>query len=139
MANTINLAGDFERVEGVASEAISPGELVERGGSNDYQAHSTQAGTAQKAFALENDLVGDGTGDDYDSGDTLQIAVCHRGARVQARCGGTNISANDFLQSDGAGRLEPVSTTAAAGNANVVGVALEAQTTADGLVEIEVL
>lgn len=138
MANTIVLKGDHVRKEGVASSAITPGEIVERGGSDDYQAHSTAAGDAQRAFAVENDLVGEDISDDYDAGDTVQVAIVERGGEVQARAGATDISEGNLVESDGSGRVVPLGTTTAAGTEIVIGEALEAQTTTDGLVEIEV-
>lgn len=107
MPKTINLKGDFLRKEGAASEAITPGHLVEFGGSNDLQKHSAASGNARKAFALENDLVGDGIDDDYDTGDTVQYGLFERGAEVYALLAdGENVSKGDALESDGAGALQ---------------------------------
>lgn len=110
MANTIPLKGDYELKEAVASEAITPGELVEFGGSNDLQKHSTAGGNARKAFALENDLVGDDISTDYDSGDTVRYAVFPKGAEVNAllptgTAASVSISKGDALESAGDGTL----------------------------------
>jgi hypothetical protein len=104
--HTIMLKGDFIRKEGEASAAITPGHLVEFGGSNDLQVHSSAAGVARKAFALENDLIGLGIDDDYASGDTVQYGVFSAGAEIYAWLdGGENASLGDALVSAGDGSL----------------------------------
>lgn len=106
MTKTIDLKGGFIRKEGVASEAITPGHLVEFGGSNDLQKHSTAGGNARKAFALENDLVGEDISDPYDAGDTVQYGVFGQGSEVYALLAdGQNVSKGAALESDGAGAL----------------------------------
>lgn len=105
--NTIALKGDFIRKEGEASSIITPGELVEWGGANDLQVHSTAAGAARKAFALENDLVGNGIDDDYAAGVTVQYGVFTSGAEVYAwLAGGENVAKGAAMASDGAGALQ---------------------------------
>lgn len=136
MAKTILLKGEVIRKEGVTDEAVTPGELVERGGSNDYQAATSgNSGTAMKAFALENDLLGDGIDDDYDSGDTMQIGYPERGAEVYAFLAyGDNVSVGAALESAGSGNLTAHSS------GRVIGHALEAvnNTTVSGAARIKI-
>lgn len=111
------------RKEGVTDEAITPGHLIERGGANDVQKHSSANGNALPAFALENDLVGDDIDDDYASGETVQYAVFAPGEEVNALLAyGENVSEGAALTSAGDGTLH-----AAAGSDpdRIVGYAAE--------------
>jgi len=107
------LKGGFIRKEAIASSAITPGDLVEFGGVNELQDHSTVGGTARKAFALENDLIGRGIDDAYAAGETVQYAVCHSGTEVNARlAAAATCTKGQALESAGNGRLVPVSSPA---------------------------
>jgi len=111
MPNTISLKGDFVLKEGEASEAITPGHLVEFGGANDLRKHSTGGGTARKAFALENDLVGKAIGDDYASGETVRYGVFPSGSEINALLdGGENVAKGARLVSSGDGNLREEAT-----------------------------
>ena len=128
---TITLKGHGCRKEGLASEAISAGHLVEFGGSADLQKHSTAAGTARKCFALENDLVGGGIDDAYASGDQVQTAVFMSGCEVYALVAASApaIAKGDALESAGDGTLRKAATDAATDTTqrnSIVGYALEA-------------
>lgn len=141
MAKGIILAtvvGSPRRDEGVTDEAVSPGDLLEYGGSNDVQKHSSANGSAQKMFALENDLVGDDIDDDYASGETVQIGHFVPGDRIQAWLAyGENVAKGAALTSAGDGTLH-----AAAGSDpdRVVAYAAEAKnnTTGGAAVRIDV-
>lgn len=127
------------RKEGTASEAITPGHLIEFGGSNDLQKHSSQNGAARRAFAVENDLVGEDVDDAYDAGDTVQYDVYPQGAEVYAWLAyGQNITTvGAALVSNGDGTLK-----AAAGSDDhrTVAYALEAvnASAADARIKVEV-
>ena len=131
--NTIALKGEYTRKEAEASEAVTPGELVEFGGSNDIQKHSTAGGNARAAFALENDLVGEGIDDDYDSGDRLQYGVFRQGAEVYAllatgAASAVSVSKGSPVESAGDGTVQNWATAAEATPVevdNLVGYALE--------------
>lgn len=116
------------RNEGAASEAITPGHLVEFGGSNDYQKHSSAGGDAAAKFAVENDVVGDDISTDYVSGEQVQVETFPAGSQVYAHlAGGENVSKGAFLESAGDGTLQQVGTASSAGaNKPVVAQALEA-------------
>ena len=107
--HTIGLKGDWILKEGEASEGITPGHLVEFGGSNDLQLQSTAAGVARRAFALENDLVGKGVDDAYVAGDTVRYGVFEQGAEVYAWLdGGENVAKGAQLVPAGDGSLAEV-------------------------------
>lgn len=135
MPHTIVLKGPFIRKEGEASEAITPGHLVEFGGSADLRKHSTVGGAARRAFALENDLLGRGIDDAYAAAEAVQYGVFPHGSEVYAKLtAGETCTKGDALESAGNGLLQ-VSSTPVEGS--VVGWALETQGTAGGRVRIE--
>lgn len=132
--STIALKGNFVRKEGQASAAITPGHLVEFGGAKDLRVHSTVGGQARKAFALENDLVGQGIADAYDANDTVQYGVFEPGAEVFAIVTYA-AQKGDFLESNGDGRLKLASTPIEGSN---IAVAMETVAGA-GSCRVEVL
>lgn len=126
--------GGAIRKELVAGGTITPGMLVERTSSDTAQAHSTPGGNAATAFASENDLVGDGIDDDYDSGDTVQLRYCQRGEEVYALLAdGEDVSIGAQLESDGTGALQEHTPVGSDVQANaIVAIALEAINNASG-------
>lgn len=139
MAKTIALKGDFIRKEAEASEAITPGHLVEFGGANELRKHATLGAQARKAFALENDLIGKGIDNDYALGDAVQYGVFVPGSEVYALLlAGESCSKGDFLESAANGTLQVASTPVEGSN---IAVALEAITggAAAKRVRVEVL
>lgn len=113
MANVILLDGEAREEDFVASEAITPGELVEHGGSDDIQAHSTASGTqVERIFVREQvENSGNGIDDDVPSGDTATVIYPEQGAKVQAFLAhGENVSEGDALESDGNGALQAQSS-----------------------------
>jgi len=106
--DTILLKGGGIRKEGDASTAITPGDLIQRDGSGGYKANDAAADAdAPIIFALENDLVGDGIGDDYDSGDTVQALYPERGSEVYALLAyPENVQDGAALESAGDGSLQ---------------------------------
>lgn len=121
MPNTILLKGDGVQKEGEASAAITPGDLIEFGGTNDLRVHAVAGAQARKAFALENDLVGRGVDDAYAAGDTVKYLVAYPGAELWARISEA-VTKGDFLESAGDGRLQVASTPVEGSN---IAVALE--------------
>lgn len=123
---TIRISGEEHRKEGVTDEAVTPGALLEYGGSNDVQNHSTAGGNAAKMFALENDLVGDGIDDAYAAGETVQIGVFRAGAKVYAWLeAGENVAVGAKLESAGNGSLQ--AHTAVSTNVPVDAIVAEAR------------
>lgn len=136
---TITIKGDFILKEGEASEAITPGHLVEFGGAADLRKHATIGGQARKAFAVENDLIGKGIDDAYAAADSVKYVVPVPGAEVYALLlTGESCSKGDFLESAGNGTLQVASTPI---EGSSVAVALEAITGAGApkRVKVEIL
>lgn len=111
---TILLAGSpiaYERTSASGS-AITPGQLIEVTSSGEVQEHSTAAGTeAQRAFARVEDYAGGSIDDDYAVGDNVPYYICKPGDRVYGWLAtGNDISTGDFLESDGNGDLQALST-----------------------------
>lgn len=104
--NTILLRGHAREESGIASEALTPGMLVEYGGSDDFQAHGTQGGPAALMFVREQwEHDGADIDDDITSGDEITVLFVEVGAKVNAVANGT-IQKGDFLASDGNGALQ---------------------------------
>lgn len=132
---TIVLKGEelFTRKEGTADVAITPGWLIEFGGSSyELVPHSTIGGQGRKAFAVENDLIGKGIDDDYAAGDMVQYGVCCPGVEIYAVTAET-VALGDALESAGDGTLQ-VSSTPIEGS--IIAWALEAG--GPGRVKVEV-
>lgn len=138
MAQNILLKGkSYTQKEGIASSTITPGMLVEFGGANDLQPHSTVGGIARKAFALENDLEGLGITDNYLVGQTVKYIVASCGVEVQAiLAAGQTCTKGQAMESHGDGTLVPVSSPAY--QHGIVGWAMAAQAVAGGRVRLEV-
>ena len=132
MANTIVLKGRGIRKEREAGATISPGHLVEVISTDLVQVHSTAAGNAQKAFAVENEVIGNGIDDDYLVGDWVLYEVLEPGAEVQALMfTGESAVIGDFVESAGNGTLRVVDVAVAttqAQRASIVGIVLETVT-----------
>lgn len=131
MSRVVVLKGNPHVKEGAASEAITPGHLIEFGGSNDLQKHSTAAGNARKAFADLADMVGKGIDDAYATGDQVKYVVAASGDEINAlvAAGASAISKGDPLESAGDGTVRVQATEAATADTqrdSVVGYALEA-------------
>lgn len=145
MAKAVILRGTPIRTEGVATEAITPGYLIEGFGTS-IAKHSTSGGNTRKAFALINDLVGDDIDDDYDSGDTVQIGLFRSGDKMNGVLATSQtIVAGDPLESNGDGTLKKhdpsVDTSSSSVDVyrdGIVGYAAEAVSTTSSTARIEV-
>lgn len=129
--------GGIIRKERVAAAAITPGDLIELTSADEVQRHSGAAGAAARAFAIENDLVGDGIDDDYDDGDTVQYGLFRSGEEVYALLAyGQNVAIGAKLASASAGKLQAHTGDA---TASLVAIALEAvNANTDGAERIKV-
>lgn len=126
MPKTITLKGDSILKERKANAAITPGDLIEVMSTGNVRRHATVGGAAQKAFALEQDLVGRGIGDDYAANESCRYGVFGPGAEVYAwLVTGETVAVGDFLESAGNGKLQVASTPIEGSN---VAIALEAVT-----------
>ena len=137
--NSIVLKGHYLRKEGKATVAVKPGMLVQWDAAIDAVkpqlagAPSGTQGATRKAFALENDLVGQGIDDNYDIGDTVQYGVFQRGAEVQALLAtGNNVAIGGAVVSNGAGNLKIAATNYGDDDEEVVGYAMEALNNSSG-------
>ena len=125
---TITVKGNAHviRKEGIVVTAdITPGMLVART-STGIVRHATAANNAARAFAVENEVVGDGIDDDYIVADTILFGVFPPGAEIYAFAAGT-ILLGEFVESNGAGAVRVVAARAATDqdeSASIVGVAL---------------
>lgn len=90
--------------DGVASEAITPGHLVQ--GVTSISKHSTAGAATPAAYACERDEMGNGISVAYAINDVVKVAVLAPGDRVQAFiASGQNIAENARLESAGNGTL----------------------------------
>lgn len=106
---TIAIKGDYVQKEREANAAITPGDLIEVMSTGNVRAHSTIGGQGQRAFALENDLIGKGIADAYAAGDSVKYGVFSPGAEVYGRVSEA-VNLGDALESAGDGRLQVSST-----------------------------
>ena len=132
--------------EKVAESTISHVVWVEITSADKVQAHSTAGGKAEKLFALEDYPQGNGLSDDYSALDTVLLLEASPGDKVYATLDdASNVTAvviGDFVESAGDGRLrknEDTTDTADEYPGSIVGVALEAQSTAGGRFIIKVV
>ena len=127
--NTIVKKGTGIRKERTANASITPGHLVELMTTGKVRVHATAGGHAQKAFAVENDLIGAGITTAYAAAAQVQYEVMERGAEVYALlANGQNVAIGAPLESAGDGTLRaytPSSSGIDASN-NVIAYALEA-------------
>ncbi len=144
-AKNIILKGDPVLKEGIATESITPGDLLDfvtgsaaTGGSylTPYlKKHAVAGGNQSRAFALEQDYIGTlGGGTStaridktYASSDQVFYGVFRPGDEVYARLAASNsVSYGTFLESNGDGtlRIAVGGSAAAAQNARLVGRSL---------------
>lgn len=116
-------------LSGAASEAVQPGDLLERGGSDDFQLHATAGGGVPVVLvALARPELGEDRDDTIPSGDEVKVIAARPGDHVLMRlASGQNVAAGAELESAGDGTLQASGTAAATGDEDfVVGEALEA-------------
>lgn len=90
--------------DGAASEAITPGMLVD--GVSTIAKHASAAANTPRTFALERDEMGDDIDVDYAIGDTVKVGAFHQGQHVLALiASGQSITENQRLESAGNGTL----------------------------------
>lgn len=130
--NTIKIKKYSDVVEEITATAvaITPGSLLELASATTIQVHSTSGGNALPMFALEDELQGKGIDDNIAASNKVQVWIPGRGDQVYAILkDGQNVSAGDFLESNGDGTLKKHSADSAGAVEYpevIVGVALEA-------------
>lgn len=112
MPNTTVLrGGPFTRREETASEAITPGHLVEFN-SGSLRKHATSGGPAASMWAVEADYIGNETTDAFASGDRVPYIAAPKGTVIWAHlASGQNVARGAELMSNGAGALTAHSGT----------------------------
>lgn len=110
MANVILLDGEAREETKIASETLTPGELVlEAATAGQVKANDAAADAdAEKAWVRENrENEGAGVSTDIASGDTCTVIYPEQNAVLNARIAhGTNVSHGAALESDGSGALQ---------------------------------
>jgi len=103
----IKLLGEpTQNEDHAASEAITPGHLIERLSTNEVRKHATAAGNTARMFALEREEMGQGVEVDYAIGDKVKAGTFPPGTRVAAYlASGQNVNIGDKLESAGNGTL----------------------------------
>lgn len=114
--NTIFLGGDRTQVNDLAaSEAITPGMLVERfnnAGVIRWRKATTDI-AGPPAVATEQMMMNKGVDDDYAIGDLMEVSVLHKGGTAwMFIASGQNVAAGDLLGSAGDGTLKTGATVA---------------------------
>ena len=94
--------------EYVANAGITPGHLVELMSTGKVRVHATAGGNAEKTFALENELEGQGINDAYAATDPVQVGIFRTGDVVLAMLvdDGTAATIGAYLESAGDGTLQ---------------------------------
>lgn len=110
---TIDLGGPSVQREAIASATIKPGMLIQRHGSaGEVRPHAQAGGIAAAMFAVENEAVGRGIGDDYSDDDQVIFREFAEGAYVYAwLASGQNVAENALLTSNADGRLKVAGNT----------------------------
>lgn len=128
---TITIIGDPIHKEYAAAAAITPGMLCELASTGKAQAHSTAGGTAQRMFALEDELQGKEIGDAYTANTQAQFGIFKPGDEVLAILYDGEVAViGSKLESTGDGTLRVVDADASLGDIavqSVVAIALEAK------------
>lgn len=118
MSEAIILAGDPVYVqEGLASEAITPGHLVDYvlsgGDTGQFRKHPTASGNAAPMFAVESmtpdrSVATTAVDTPYADGETMRVAMCRPGDLVYAwvPASASAIVKGNFLVSNGDGTLK---------------------------------
>ena len=128
--NTVVLKGTGVRFEALANAGITPGHMVEVISTGKIQVHATAGGSAEKAFAIEDDLQGNDIADAYAAGDIVQYNVMAPGDVVYGLlANGETAAIGAKLESAGDGTLRVVDADASVADVipgSIVGVAMTA-------------
>jgi len=114
--NTVFLGGTRTQIGDLAaSEAITPGHLVERfdnGGVIRWRLATTDI-AGPPAVATEQAMVNKGVDDAYAANDLMEVGIGHKGsAWWMFIASGQNVAAGDLLGSAGSGTLKTGATVA---------------------------
>ena len=131
-ADTIVLTGDPIYKEGVTDEALSPGHVLENGGTADIQKNTVANRNAGLLIAKEATDIGCGIEDAYAANDRVRYFGATKGMVVLVRvaAGATAITANALLATTNSGTVAGGATDDTA-----CGIALEALDNSSGTTE----
>ncbi len=124
----IQLTGDYLLEEADAGVAgILPGMLLRVTNDETVSPHATQGGWAERAFAVEDALQGNGIDDAYADEEKVIFHMQRRGNRVNAIIrAGENLEVGDLLVSAGDGTLIDGSSVGSGVDvADIIAVAVE--------------
>lgn len=103
---SIIIKGDGVSKERVGSGSITPGHLVELMTAGTIRVHANAGQNAQRAFAVEDELQGNGITDVYTTANRVLYRVFRTGDEVLAvLADGQNATIGGFLESNGNGEL----------------------------------
>lgn len=113
---TVFLGGDRTQIGDLAaSEAITPGHLVERfnnGGIIRWRKATTDI-AGPPAVATEQSMLNKGVDDAYAADDLMEVSILHKGGTAwMFIASGQNVAAGDLLGSAGDGTLKTGATVA---------------------------
>jgi hypothetical protein len=113
--NTIWLGGPRTEIgDTAASEAITPGHLVERintAGVWRWRKHATAGGDGTRAVATEQSMLNKGVADDYAAGDLMEVSELAGGSNAwMFIASGQNIVYGQGLESAGNGTLRAIAS-----------------------------
>ena len=130
---TIILKGTPIFKEGKTDEKLSPGHIIEIGGTEDIQKQSTAQQDCQRNIVVENDLDGKTIEDEYAANARVFYGTCQPGVEVLARVAAAApaITKGNFLEAKGDGTVRKLT---AGGTA--IGIALEALDNTAGTKEV---
>ena len=118
--------------EGRTDEALSPGHVVERGGTADIQKNTVANRVAGFLIACENAAVGGSIDDAYAANDNVVFVAAYPGMEVYVRiAAGESITKNELLTCAAAGLVQNSGAT----QANACGIALETKDNSSGTTE----
>lgn len=127
---TIVLKGQGTASEATANAAITPGHLVELMSTGNIRVHASAGQNAQRMFAVEDELQGNGISTAYAANARAFYRVMLPGDEVYALINnGENVSIGDFLESAGNGCLKKHTADSAGAveyPEGIVGIAKEA-------------
>lgn len=101
----IKLLGEpTQNEDHAASEAITPGHLVERQAASTVRKHATAGGATALLIALEREEMGRGVEVDYAIGDQVKVGAFGPGTRFAGYiASGQNLNIGDKVESAGNG------------------------------------
>jgi len=104
---TVKTNGYYMAEEAIANAAITPGHLLDLMSTGKVRVHPTPGGNADKIFAIEDDMQGNGIDDAYAADDRVFYRAYQRGDEVYALlANGEDVSIGDYLESAGDGTLQ---------------------------------